>query len=331
MAGEGATPDAAPGPKAKRVYRRIDGFLLYDKPRGIGSNGALQHVRWLYRAERAGHTGTLDPLASGLLLICFGQATRFAGELLDAGKTYRADLLLGIRTGTGDAEGEVIAQKPVDCGLADIEAALARFRGDILQTPPMHSALKRDGVPLYRLARKGVEVPREPRKVTIYDIRLESVNLPEIRIRVSCSKGTYIRVLAEDIGEVLGCGAHLSRLERLSLGPFRLEEAVSEETLVSLSEEERIARLRPADELAFACPPLVVDGRSAAKFLQGQAIATAARDKAEYRIYDEGGRFLGTGESGGSGMLQPRRVMVPEIPGPETGNTPPKTGKQSSI
>ena len=298
----------------RRVLRKIDGFLLYDKPRGIGSNGALQRVRRLYQAERAGHTGTLDPLASGLLVLCFGQATRFAGELLESQKTYLAEIRLGIRTSTGDAEGGIVEQRSVHAGRRDIESSLDEFRGEILQTPPMYSALKRDGVPLYRLARQGIEIPRAARAVTIYSIELVSMSLPDITIRVNCSKGTYIRVLAEDIGSHLGCGAYLSNLVRLGMGPFRLEDAVSDDALGSLSEEERQARLNPPEGLAFAYPPISIDKALAVKFCQGQSVAVTGVNAAEYRTYDDLGQFLGIGESNGLGELQPKRVMRDALP-----------------
>ncbi len=298
----------------RRVLRKIDGFLLYDKPRGIGSNGALQRVRRLYQAERAGHTGTLDPLASGLLVLCFGQATRFAGELLESQKTYLAEIRLGIRTSTGDAEGGIVEQRSVHAGRPDIESSLDEFRGEILQTPPMYSALKRDGVPLYRLARQGIEIPRAARAVTIYSIELVSMSLPDITIRVNCSKGTYIRVLAEDIGNHLGCGAYLSNLVRLGMGPFRLEDAVSDDALGSLSEEERQARLNPPEGLAFAYPAISIDKALAVKFCQGQSVAVTGVKAAEYRTYDDLGQFLGIGESKGLGELQPKRVMRDAMP-----------------
>ena len=298
----------------RRVLRKIDGFLLYDKPRGIGSNGALQRVRRLYQAERAGHTGTLDPLASGLLVLCFGQATRFAGELLESQKTYLAEIRLGIRTSTGDAEGGIVEQRSVHAGRPDIESSLDEFRGEILQTPPMYSALKRDGVPLYRLARQGIEIPRAARAVTIYSIELVSMSLPDITIRVNCSKGTYIRVLAEDIGNHLGCGAYLSNLVRLGMGPFRLEDAVSDDALGSLSEEERQARLNPPEGLAFAYPAISIDKALAVKFCQGQSVAVTGVKAAEYRTYDDLGLFLGIGESTGLGELQPKRVMRDAMP-----------------
>jgi tRNA pseudouridine55 synthase len=292
--------------------RRIDGFFLYDKPKGIGSNGALQHVRRLFRAERAGHTGTLDPLASGLLVICFGQATRFADELLGSQKSYLADLTLGVSTSTGDSEGSILESRSVDVAKVDIEAALAGFHGEILQTPPMFSALKQGGIPLYRLARKGMEVPREPRKVTIYSIQMESISLPDVRIRVTCSKGTYIRVLAEDIGRALGCGAYLSNLVRLGIGPFNLEDALSNDSLEGFSESERDARLLPPEDLAFAYPAIHLDKLLAHRFCQGQSVTSDGADSGEFRVYDDQGRFLGTGQSSGLGALQPKRVLCPQ-------------------
>lgn len=295
--------------RTRKVWRKIDGFLLYDKPKGVGSTGALQHVRRLYQAERAGHTGTLDPLASGLMIVCFGQATRFAGELLASQKTYLANIRLGVRTSTGDGEGSIIESHPVDVTAIDIESATNGFKGEILQTPPMHSALKRDGIPLYRLARKGLDVPRTPRSVTIYAIQVESTRLPEVTIRVTCSKGTYIRVLAEDIGKALGCGAHLSDLVRLKMGPFHLEDALTNEVLDSLSDEERHKRLRPAEGLAYSYPPIHLDKLLANKFCQGQEVFTGGAFFGECRVYDDQARFLGTGVSSGSGILQPKRVL----------------------
>jgi len=295
----------------RRDARRVDGFLLYDKPKGISSNAALQHVRRLYRAERAGHTGTLDPMASGLLVICFGQSTRFSGELLGARKTYLAELTLGTRTDTGDGEGRVTSSQPLDLDETDIEPALERFRGEILQVPPMHSALKRDGVPLYRLARQGIEVPRNPRPVTIHSLLLKRVSLPSVQILVSCSKGTYIRVLAEDIGSALGCGAFLSGLVRLGLGPFQLQEAQTTESLAALSEAGRDRCLQPPDRLIASFPALTLEGSSAAGFAHGQPVAAPMAHPGEHRVYDAAGLFLGTGVADGQGMLHPRRVLAP--------------------
>ncbi|MFM9968924.1 MAG: tRNA pseudouridine(55) synthase TruB [Burkholderiales bacterium] len=289
---------------------KIDGFLLYDKPKGIGSNRALQGVRRLFKAERAGHTGTLDPLASGLLIICFGQATRFAGELLGEQKTYWAEVRLGERTSTADAEGEIVESRPVDVKTKDVEAVLKTFCGDILQVPPMHSALKRDGVPLYRLARKGLEVVRQPRSVTIYSIELIASALPLIQIRVRCSKGTYIRVLAEDIGASLGCGAYLANLRRVEIGPFKIEEAVSDEVLASQVEHSKTILVRPSDQLAYAYPEVCIDAPNAESFCHGRSVATTLCKEGEYRVYGEDRHFLGTGQANSLGLLQPKRVMA---------------------
>ena len=296
----------------RRDARRVDGFLLYDKPKGVGSNSALQHVRKLYRAERAGHTGTLDPMASGLLVICFGQSTRFSGELLGAAKTYLAELTLGIRTDTGDAEGTVIGTQAIGFGENDVEPILDRFRGEILQTPPMHSALKRGGVPLYRLARQGIEVTRNPRPVTIYSLTMISTDIPKVQIQVTCSKGTYIRVLAEDIGMALGCGAFLSGLVRTSIGAFQLHDAQNTETLISLSEIERDRLLQSSDRLISSYPALVLDTGAVARFAHGQAIPADAAQSGEHRIYDEAGLFIGTGITDGLGVLHPKRVFPPD-------------------
>ncbi|HEY2976861.1 MAG TPA: tRNA pseudouridine(55) synthase TruB, partial [Burkholderiaceae bacterium] len=218
--------------RPQRIPRRaLHGVLLLDKPVGLSSNDALQKAKRLYRAEKAGHTGTLDPLASGLLPICFGAATKFSQVSLDADKAYRATLKLGQTTTTGDAEGEVTRQRPVQVDRAAIDAACARFSGEIEQVPPMHSALKKDGRALYEYARNGIEVERAPRRVTIHAIAIVDWHDDALVIDVSCSKGTYIRTLAEDIGEALGCGAHLSALRRIGSGALRVEQAVTLEQL----------------------------------------------------------------------------------------------------
>jgi len=233
----------------KMARRPVHGVLLLDKPLGLSSNDALQKAKRLYRAEKAGHTGTLDPLASGLLPICFGAATKFSQVSLDADKAYRATLKLGQTTTTGDAEGEVTRQRPVQVDRAAIEAACARFSGDIEQVPPMHSALKKNGKALYEYARNGIEVERAPRRVTIHAITTVDWHDDALVIDVSCSKGTYIRTLAEDIGESLGCGAHLSALRRTGSGALRVEQAVTLEQLQAMDEAQRDALLAPADAL----------------------------------------------------------------------------------
>ncbi|HET7794053.1 MAG TPA: tRNA pseudouridine(55) synthase TruB, partial [Rhizobacter sp.] len=205
--------------------RAVHGVLLLDKPLGLSSNDALQKAKRLYRAEKAGHTGTLDPLATGLLPLCFGAATKFSQVSLEADKTYRATLKLGVTTRTADAEGEVLQTREVQVTREQIEAACERFTGEIAQVPPMHSALKRDGKALYEYARAGIEVEREARQVTIHAIAIIGWQHDELTLDVRCSKGTYIRTLAEDIGEALGCGAHLSALRRTASGPLTLDAA----------------------------------------------------------------------------------------------------------
>jgi tRNA pseudouridine55 synthase len=232
-----------------RDSRHVDGVLLLDKPQGVGSNAALQHVRRLYRAERAGHTGTLDPMASGLLAICLGEATKFSGELLGAAKTYRASIALGVRTSTGDALGSVLSERPVNVVRDEIEAALARFRGDVLQVPPMYSAIKRQGRPLYSYARQGKFFDLDPRPVTIHSLDLVSFHDTRVEIVLSCSKGTYVRALADDIGEALGCGAHLCGLVRTRIGAFVIEHSHTPSDLAALTESERDRLLLPADRL----------------------------------------------------------------------------------
>src|SRR5947199_10295601 len=227
-------PDMNSATPSVRSRRRLDGVLLLDKTRGLSSNAALQRAKRLYRAEKAGHTGTLDPLATGLLPICFGEATKFAQLLLDADKTYVATLRLGLTTTTGDAEGEVLATRPVVSSADELKAVLPRFVGRIAQVPPRHSALKRDGRKYYEYAREGLEIVRTAREVEVRDIELTSWRAPEVELRVHCGKGTYIRALAEDIGEALGCGAHLAALSRTGAGEFALAHAVTLDALAEL-------------------------------------------------------------------------------------------------
>lgn len=217
--------------QVKRIRRNVSGIILLDKPKGFSSNAALQKVRWLLNAEKAGHTGSLDPLATGVLPLCFGEATKFSQYLLDADKGYETLMQLGVTTTTADAEGDVLEEREVTVGRAEIEAALPAFRGPISQIPPMYSALKRDGQPLYKLARAGEVVEREPRSVTISRLELLSVDGTQARLDVACSKGTYIRTLVEDLGHVLGCGAHVAELRRTQAGPFSLAQTVTLEQL----------------------------------------------------------------------------------------------------
>lgn len=227
-------------------------MLLLDKPAGMSSNAALQKAKWLFNAAKAGHTGTLDPMATGLLLLCFGKATKFAGALLDADKAYRATVQLGVTTDTADAEGRVLETRPVEVSQARAQEALARFTGEIEQVPPMYSALKRDGKPLYKYAREGIEVERAPRRVTIHELRLLSWQEDRFDIEVACSKGTYVRTLAADIGAALGCGAHLSALRRTRIGRFDVSDAITLAALEALAPEARDPCMLPVDALTMA-------------------------------------------------------------------------------
>src|SRR5689334_9812579 len=225
----------------------LSGVLLLDKPSGPSSNTVLQRVRRLLDAARAGHTGTLDPLASGLLVIALGEATKFSGGLLEADKAYRARVKLGERTSTADAEGEVLSRSAVAVTEGSLRGALERFRGEIQQVPPMYAAIKRDGRPLYEYARRGENVERAPRRVTIRSLELEEFGPDWAVLGVECSKGTYVRTLAEDIGELLGCGAHLAELRRIAVGPFSLRDAVTLDDLERLPQADRRARLLPPE------------------------------------------------------------------------------------
>lgn len=298
----------------KRSWQRVDGVLLLDKPSGMTSNSALQSARRLFSAAKAGHTGTLDPLATGLLPICFGEATKFSADLLDADKTYEADLLFGVTTDTGDADGEVVSRRSVNFARAELEAALVRFHGLIRQIPPMYSALKRDGQPLYKLARQGIEVERAAREVTISSLQLieyiESAG-ERCRLRVSCSKGTYIRTLAEDIGEVLGCGAHLTALRRVAVGDLRIDEAVTLDQLQELSEESRAHCLMPPDALLQSLPAVYLDPEAMSTFVHGNPVnpRTAQGFSGKCRVYGED-RLLGLGEADTEGWVHPRRLVA---------------------
>lgn len=258
-------------PRVRIVRRAVHGVLLLDKPVGLSSNDALQKAKWLLRAEKAGHTGTLDPMASGLLPICFGAATKFSQISLDADKAYEAQVLLGVTTTTGDAEGEVLQRCEVRVGDDEVGVALRRLTGEIEQVPPMHSALKKDGKPLYAYAREGIEVERAARRVVIHD--LQGVRDPQdqsrLTLRVRCSKGTYIRTLAEDIGRLLGCGASLTALRRTGSGGLTLERAWTIEELEALPDERRLEALMPVDTLLSQWPSMMLPQEDAAKFLTG--------------------------------------------------------------
>jgi len=294
----------------KIARRAISGVLLLDKAAGFTSNAALQKAKWLYRAEKAGHTGTLDPFATGLLPLCLGEATKFSQFLLDADKVYRAEILLGVRTASGDLDGEVIAERPVNIGAAMLSQVLERFRGEIEQVPPMHSALKHAGRPLYEYARQGIEVERPARRVTVYGLELESFDGRLASVRVHSSKGFYVRALADDLGEVLGCGAHLTGLDRLKVGPYHLDDAISLETLAELTEDERDARLLPPDNLTLDLPRLDLDLEAAWQISHGQAIWRGGLRVGDLlRLYAPDGRFLGVAEVDQDGKAAPRRLL----------------------
>lgn len=291
---------------------RLNGVLLLDKPRGISSNAALQQARRLLNAAKAGHTGTLDPMATGLLPLTVGEATKFSADLLDAGKSYRATVKLGITTTTGDADGEVIEERDVTVGDAALEAVLRRFTGVIDQVPPMHSALKVDGQPLYSLARAGLEVGRAPRPVSIDRLTLIERAVDSIIIDVNCSKGTYVRVLAEDIGRALGCGAHLTSLRRTRVGQMVVDDAITLQALESMAMEARRAQLLPQDSLLASLTKVQLDDALAARFLQGQRLALDAEPRGHrVRVYaaDE---LLGTANINQYGVIEPERLMAHE-------------------
>ena len=304
------------GNQRTRIIRRpVHGVLLLDKPLGWSSNDALQKVKWLLRAEKAGHTGTLDPLATGVLPLCFGAATKFSQMQLDADKGYEATALLGIKTSTGDAEGKVIAERPVHVDAADVARVVPRFTGLILQTPPMHSALKKDGKALYEYARAGIEVEREARSVTIHmlNVALAPANADGIAIKmvVKCSKGTYIRTLGEDIGEALGCGAHLTGLRRTATGGFTQAQCVTLEALEAMTEDERLALLLPVDALLERHTAIALDSENTARFLNGMRRRGSWPDEKLVSVYStEPHALLGTAQCE-AGELIPGRLLSP--------------------
>lgn len=293
------------------MRRAVHGVLLLDKPAGLSSQSAVFKARRLFGAEKAGHTGTLDPLATGLLPVAFGAATKFSHAGLDADKAYRATLALGTTTTTGDAEGEPVERRPVDVTHAAFEAACRRFVGPIEQVPPMHSALKHAGRPLYAYAREGVEVEREPRRVTIHAIDVVEGQGERWTIDLRCSKGTYVRTLAQDIGAALGCGAHLAALRRTASGALRVDEALTLDALAALDEARRDACLLPADALIADWPLVRLAADEAARLLTGLRRRTALPDLPHVRIYGpEPQALLGAGHVAG-GELIPDRLLSP--------------------
>ena len=305
-----------PAVQRPRITRRaVHGVLLLDKPLGLSSNDALQKAKRLFRAEKAGHTGTLDPLATGLLPLCFGAATKFSQVSLDADKRYTATLTLGVTTTTADAEGEVLKRCEVNVTRAQVEAACAQFTGAISQVPPMHSALKRDGKPLYEYARAGIEIEREARAVTIHRIDIIDGEHDSWTLDVRCSKGTYIRTLAEDIGKVLGCGAHLSALRRTGSGALTLDRAHTLEQLAAMTEAERDAQLMDADALLADWPLIRLGTEDAGRFLSGLRRRVPMPDAPNIRVYGPepkaflGGAHISAGELISTRLLSPLEVQ----------------------
>ena len=300
------------GSRSKR--RDISGVLIFDKPLGMSSNAALQKVRWLFNASKGGHTGSLDPLASGVLPLCLGEATKFSQFLLDADKVYVTEARLGMTTTTGDAEGDVLATRPVSVGESDVLQLLPRFTGDIEQIPPMYSALKHDGQPLYKLARAGEVVERKARSVTIHSLKMLSLQGDRLQLEVRCSKGTYIRTLVEDIGAALGCGAHVAQLRRTQAGPFDLSQAVTLESLEAMHAEggaEALDQLLlPGDSGLGDWPVVRLTEQTAYYLNHGQAVRVPGSPAfGMVRLYDQNDTFIGIGEMTDDARVAPKRLM----------------------
>lgn len=293
-----------------RGRRALDGVLLLDKPRGLSSNAALQAAKRLLQAQKAGHAGTLDPLATGLLPLLFGEATKLAFLLSDADKSYVAEVRLGTTTTTGDAEGDVLDTRPVQVTATEIENALRRFRGAIDQVPPMYSALKRDGRPLYAYARAGEAVARAPRRVQIHRLELLERAAERLRLRVDCSKGTYIRTLAEDIGAVLGTGACLGALRRTASGPWRIEACVTLAGLEATPEKGRAGLLLPVEAALAGLPRITLEADDATRFGHGQARPAGVHPPGLYGVFGAAQRLLGIGEVRVDGHLRPKRLLA---------------------
>lgn len=294
----------------KRVKRRVDGVLLLDKPVGISSNSALQKAKVLYQAAKAGHTGNLDPVASGLLPVCFGEATKFSHYLLNADKTYQAEFTLGQNSTTGDSEGELSSPVPVAVTQRDIDEVLSRFQGEISQVPPMYSALKFQGKALYEYARKGIEIERQARQIVIYSLVQESFDGIRLRVTVKCSKGTYVRVLGEDIGRALGCGAYMSALRRTVTSRFFVADALTLPQLEEMDVTRRDAALLPADVLITELPAIFLDDDSAYYLRRGNPVWLPQQNvRGMARLYDQSEVFLGIGETLDDGKVAPRRLV----------------------
>lgn len=289
----------------------VNGILLLDKDRGLTSNAALQKAKKLLKAKKAGHTGSLDPMATGLLPLCFGEATKVSKFLLEADKRYTAVFQLGQETDTGDAEGEVVREAPVSVSQDDVEAVLAEFRGPINQLPSMYSAIKHHGEPLYKKARRGETVEgREPRAVNIYELDLLSLEGDRLEVEIACSKGTYIRTLATDIGEALGCYAHIAELRRSASGPFTLEGAVTLDQLGAEDMETRRGHMLPVDAALYPYPAVELGETAAYYLVQGQPVMVPKAPEGEFlRLYDEEGLFLGVGSPTDDGRIAPKRLF----------------------
>ncbi|WP_428424045.1 tRNA pseudouridine(55) synthase TruB [Methylibium sp.] len=293
--------------------RALHGVLLLDKPLGWSSNDALQKVKGMLRAEKAGHTGTLDPLASGLLPLCFGAATKFSQASLDADKTYRATLKLGVTRVGGDGEGKVLETRPVHFDEAALHAACAALTGETLQLPPMHSALKHEGKALYEYARAGVEIDRTPRRVTVHRLVILRWQADELDIEVTVSKGTYVRTLAEDLGAALGCGAHLSALRRTASGPVSLDDAITIDALQALEPGQREQRLLPPDVLLADWPAVPLAADEAARFLSGLRRRVETGDCTAVRVYGPADVFLGSAHVTAGELIPGRLLSPPEV------------------
>jgi tRNA pseudouridine55 synthase len=312
MTGQAAAGDAR--------WRDVDGILLLDKPEGLTSNAALQRVRRACQARKAGHTGSLDPLASGLLPICLGQATKASGLLLDADKTYRVRIRLGVRTTTGDREGEPIETRPVpSLDHAAVQRTADRFVGESTQIPPMYSALRHRGERLYRLARKGIAIERSPRRIAIHQLQVLAVEPECVELEVTCSKGTYVRSLAEDLAHALGTTGHVASLRRLALGPFDANAMRTLESVEAAADRPQAlaAMLLPVDAGLAHLPRVQLGPGDDMSLLHGQAVDASGPGAARVRMYGADGRFLGIGRMSAEGRrLAPERIMVPSVAGP---------------
>jgi len=299
----------------RRRVRNINGIVVLDKANGLSSNAALQEVKRLYEANKAGHAGSLDPLATGVLPVCLGEATKVSQFLLDSDKRYRARIKLGIRTDTGDSEGSIIEQNEgISVSRKAIERALTKFKGEVEQVPPMHSAIKMNGVPLYKLARKGITVEREPRLVTLYQICLVEFVHSELELEISCSKGTYIRTIADDLGQELGCGAHVIELRRTQAGVFTEKDSISSEELALEKENRGLDKidqfLIPMDRAIQDLPEVNLPSITASHVKNGQAVLVRHLPKnGLVRMYEDE-QFIGIGSIDDDGKVAPKRLII---------------------